>query len=115
MLTRMSASERPHLSDISFANPAPRSSCGYHMISLGSEGAVEARFLRLASSTDLNIPAALACVELDNPDVRRACRKAKRQGVQGWSLMRFLTCKTKARCRPQTFGVEPESRKRGRI
>ena len=92
-------------SDISFANPAPCSSYGYHMISLESEGAVEARFLRLASGTDLKVPATLACVELDNPHVRRACRKAKRQGVQGWSLMRFLTSKTEARCRPQSFSI----------
>ena len=53
-------------SGISFANPAPCSSYGYHMISLESEDVVEARFLCLASGTDLKVPATLTCVELDD-------------------------------------------------
>lgn len=57
---------------------------GYSMVSLDS-GAVEARFLRPATSADFGLNPSLLVLDLDSPAIRAQQRKNARR--QGWSLM----------------------------
>ena len=79
---------------------------GYAMIPI-LEGAIEARFMRLATSQDLRVRPGLRCVDLDSPSVRRVCRSVKRRGLQGWSLLRSVPASVLPKSSPP--GLSPFS------
>ena len=66
--------------DLFFACPRPRMVDRYEMLNVCGDGAIQSRYVRLATSQDLQFPAHLTCVDLDCPlshfrRTRQRCRR----------------------------------------